>query len=519
MNIKSKGGKHFFSGKKLVKIQASWWAREYFFLKNTKIHTWKGAFLIIFFAAAAAVFILVSANIPVVSRAAGASASLQLWPDATVISKGQIFNLKIVMDTGGSNVVAARSIIDYDTSSFQLKSWDTSNSVFAANNACTYNGNSCQEVNSDPSSGTVDFIFAKPTPGVNTSSGIIANLSFTALQNVDANSHINIRFFSIGSYDTSAVILDDGQGTNILTNVVNFPNSYINQAVNSSAPVPTTINVQDPNVGSVVGASGKVDVAIVKNNSASSANSNNAYSGSADSSVTSVTKTSTPNTGNSGAGLPGINAATAAAVGYYQGAAASQIPSIIDPSFYVPAAPGVSLEPAPSEFTNPVGFNSIGEGLSLLMSNLQKIVVVLAIIFIIIAGIMYMVSAGDETMIKRAKAALLGSVIGLAIILAAPAFLKEISDIFALKTAYQSGLIKNAPTLQQIAGNVLKFLLSTVGIIALIGLIVGGVTYITAYSNEERLDKSKKILLYSIIGTVVAFGALIIVNQVAALIG
>ncbi len=484
----------------------SWWVKESAFLKSTRIHTWKGTFLLVFVAGLAAFFILVSANIKSVSQAAGKSASLQLWPDATTVAKGQSFNLRLVLDSGGNNVVAVRAIVDYDKSVFQLQNSDIADSIFSQNNSCAYNNGPCQAVNSDPSSGTIDFTFAKPSPGVNTPSGLLAVMSFTALQNVDANSHINIRFSSIGSYDSSAVILDDGQGTNILTDVINFPDAYVNQLVNSDTQTPTPVDYQSSGVGAAVGASGKVDlVTTTSGNSASPGR------------IVGVTKTVTPNTSNSGAGLNGIDAVTADAIGYYghetsSGAVSGTANSSSDDST------SIMIAGAPSEFVNPLKFTTIGEGISLLINNLQGITVILAVLFIIIGGIMYTVSAGDEAMIRRAKATFLGAVIGLAIILAAPAFLKEISDIFALKTAYQSGLIKNAPTLRQIAGNILKFLLSVVGIIALIGLVVGGMMYMSAYGDEDRVARGKKILLYSIIGTIIAFGAMIMVNQVATLL-
>lgn len=168
-------------------------------------------------------------------------------------------------------------------------------------------------------------------------------------------------------------------------------------------------------------------------------------------------------------------------------------------------------------FANPLGFDTIQGGLTLLINNLQGIVATIAIIFIIIGGIMYMLSAGDETMIKRAKATWTGAVIGLAIIFAAPAFLKEIGVILGINQT--NSAVAGALSLQQIALNILGFLFSIVGIIAIISMIIGGVIYLTAYGDEKRIDTAKKILTSSILGVVIVFAALIIVNQIRTLLG
>ena len=102
-----------------------------------------------------------------------------------------------------------------------------------------------------------------------------------------------------------------------------------------------------------------------------------------------------------------------------------------------------------------------------------------------------------------------------AIGLAAPSFLKEIGSVLGWG-AVNSSAVAGAVTLSQIATNVLNFLLSIVGILAIIMLVVGGIMYLTAAGDEDRIDSGKKIVKYSIIGIVVALAALVIVSQIAA---
>jgi len=184
-----------------------------------------------------------------------------------------------------------------------------------------------------------------------------------------------------------------------------------------------------------------------------------------------------------------------------------------------------SLAAAPSAlgatFDNPLGPNmdNLKAVLTSLLNHLAGVIVLISIIFIVIGGLMYMMSSGDEKMITRAKNTITGATVGLAIALAAPTFLKEIITILGgPATGNPDDLVNNALTVKAIALGVLKFLLSVAGIIAIISLVVGGSTYLTAYGDEKRLDKGKSIVTYSIIGIAIILAALVIVNQIAKFI-
>jgi hypothetical protein len=165
-------------------------------------------------------------------------------------------------------------------------------------------------------------------------------------------------------------------------------------------------------------------------------------------------------------------------------------------------------------FVNPLTFSTVEEVTNSLLSNLRNIVALLAIVFIVIGGLMYIFSAGDEKKIETAKKIWTGAVIGFAIVLVAPALLKEIGTILGW-----SGNTSTALTLKQIIANVLSTLLSIAGIIAMIFLVIGGITYITAYGEEKRIENGKKIITYSVIGIALIMGALVIVKQISLLFG
>ncbi|MFZ2187071.1 MAG: pilin [Candidatus Moraniibacteriota bacterium] len=166
-------------------------------------------------------------------------------------------------------------------------------------------------------------------------------------------------------------------------------------------------------------------------------------------------------------------------------------------------------------FTNPLRFDTVEGVLGSLLGALQGIIVVLALVFIVIGAVLYITSAGNDSRMKLAKGAITAAMIGLAIGIAAPSFLKEISSILGWNAMDSS--LAGAKTLSAIALNVLNFLLSLVGVLGIIMLVIGGIMYLTAAGDEDRIDTGKDIVKYAIIGIVVALAALIIVTQIANL--
>ena len=185
-----------------------------------------------------------------------------------------------------------------------------------------------------------------------------------------------------------------------------------------------------------------------------------------------------------------------------------------------PAGAGTGTPPANSQtinFTNPLAFNTVEEVLNSILGTLRGIIVVLALVFIVIGAVLYVTSAGNDKQMETAKSAITAAMIGLAIGIAAPSFLKEIGNILGWGPV-NSSPVAGAQTLTQIATNVLNFLLSIVGILSIIMLIVGAIMYLTAAGDEDRIDTGKDIVKYSIIGITIAFAAMVIVGQIATLL-
>ncbi len=62
--------------------------------------------------------------------------------------------------------------------------------------------------------------------------------------------------------------------------------------------------------------------------------------------------------------------------------------------------------------------------------------------------------------------------------------------------------------------NIVNFFLLFLGLIAVIMIIYGGITYVTAGGNQEHVEKAKKIIMYAIIGIVIVLISFALVRTV-----
>ncbi len=160
-------------------------------------------------------------------------------------------------------------------------------------------------------------------------------------------------------------------------------------------------------------------------------------------------------------------------------------------------------------FENPIAFSTVDNLLAKVATTVQGIVSALAVLMIVVAGILYMTSAGDQGRVETAKKAVTAAIIGLALALAAPALLKEIYDVLGA-----SGAPTPNRTLSQIIIETIKVLSGFVGGISVLMLVIGGIMYITSAGDSTKADTAKNIIQYAIIGLIVALLSLIIVTQV-----
>ena len=69
----------------------------------------------------------------------------------------------------------------------------------------------------------------------------------------------------------------------------------------------------------------------------------------------------------------------------------------------------------------------------------------------------------------------------------------------------------------EIIVNIIRWIMGIVGLISVIMIIYGGVTYATAAGVEERNETGKKILLWAIVGLVIAIVAFTLARTIVDL--
>jgi len=163
---------------------------------------------------------------------------------------------------------------------------------------------------------------------------------------------------------------------------------------------------------------------------------------------------------------------------------------------------------------NPLNSDDVEKVVTNIITELRTFVAGIAIAILIISGIVYVFSQGDEKRVTTAKRIMTGAVVGLIVILGAETILRELYIIFE-KTP--SSEVTNAQLLLDIVEKTLKLLLSATGVLGIIGLLWGGFLYLTSAGNEDQAELGKKQVVYSVTGIVIALSGLIIVTQIVEL--
>jgi len=133
-------------------------------------------------------------------------ASLYLSPNVANYKEGDEFNMDVMVNTNGNNVVVVAAYLSYNKEQLQAISIDLTDSLFQF----------VAEKQIISQDGKIKITIGKPTPGINTNAGKVATIRFKAIKEINPESE-NISFdFTQGSSLFSGVFVDDKQGTNAL---------------------------------------------------------------------------------------------------------------------------------------------------------------------------------------------------------------------------------------------------------------------------------------------------------------
>lgn len=141
--------------------------------------------------------------------------------------------------------------------------------------------------------------------------------------------------------------------------------------------------------------------------------------------------------------------------------------------------------------------------------TIQNIVIGLAILWIVIAGIRMIFAGGDESVITEQKTALLYGVIGLVVILLAG---RVVEVLYGPAGVNRMSLAPDVGFSNEVYG-IVGFLKALVGIIAIFFIVLSGVRMLFAQGDEGEITKNRTAILWVGAGLVlIAINELIIRN-------
>ena len=138
------------------------------------------------------------------------------------------------------------------------------------------------------------------------------------------------------------------------------------------------------------------------------------------------------------------------------------------------------------------------------------------LMFIRSGAIMVMSGANEEDVTKEKKGMLLG---------ASGLFMVFVSDLVIKKIFYSTEFNTETSTTvisidqNEFARQLVAFtnlMITFVGPIMMLGIVVGGFLYVSSAGNEERTALAKKIIMNSVIGVIIIYGAFAAVSTVIA---
>jgi len=74
-------------------------------------------------------------------------------------------------------------------------------------------------------------------------------------------------------------------------------------------------------------------------------------------------------------------------------------------------------------------------------------------------------------------------------------------------------------TITGIITNIMKWLLTLIGVVGIIGFAIAGILYLTAAGDDNQIGRAKTAMMYSIIGVIVALIGYVIIQAVNTMLG
>jgi hypothetical protein len=134
-----------------------------------------------------------------------------------------------------------------------------------------------------------------------------------------------------------------------------------------------------------------------------------------------------------------------------------------------------------------------------------------ALFFILYGAFLFITGGGNSSQTEKARKSIFNAVIGLIISMGAIAITNLIFTILGNASATNDFGVPEMDA-QELLQNGINLAYYVAGIVAVIVLLIAGVTYVTAVGDASRITRAKNMILYSVIGLGLLFAAFAITN-------
>jgi hypothetical protein len=155
--------------------------------------------------------------------------------------------------------------------------------------------------------------------------------------------------------------------------------------------------------------------------------------------------------------------------------------------------------------------------IEIFMTFVKYVIGAFAAIMMVQAGVKLITAGGDEEQVTKHKKNVMYSAGGLIIIYVGDIFINKV--FYKIDKTTYTGITGVHPAINakegvdQLAG-ITNFIISFVGPIAILMLIAGAIMYATAGGEEETMNKAKKLIIATLVGIVIIYGAFAVISSV-----
>lgn len=150
----------------------------------------------------------------------------------------------------------------------------------------------------------------------------------------------------------------------------------------------------------------------------------------------------------------------------------------------------------------------------------QTVVPPVAVLMTLVVGFLYLISQGDPRKVSEVNKTLVFTVIGVAVLLLAPAIVSLVADIFGGSFAQTSCSVQ--ATTNIIKDTLIRIVNWMAWLMAITSVCAGlyaAFLYLTAAGRTDQIPKANKVLIFTIIGTIIAVISFSIIRLVESLTG